>query len=60
VSQKQVITSLTVSCKFVTVRLQFFGTLIIKTIGHRQVFLFSHLTYRPYCAAVLLWENVET
>jgi len=31
-------------CK--TVRLErFFGTLITKSTGHRQVFLFSHLTY---------------
>jgi len=32
--------------KLITVHLQrFFGTLVIKTIGHRQVFLFAHLTY---------------
>ena len=32
---------LNLNCPFAKI----FGTLITKSIGHRQVFLFSHLTY---------------
>ena len=45
VPKKHVTTFLMISWSG-TVRLErFFGTLITKSTGHRQVFLFSHLTY---------------
>jgi len=35
-----------------------FGTLVTKSIGHRRVFVFFHLTY--LVQATLLWEIVKT